>query len=61
MTTPIPVFPDWTKEFSMHVDASSIVLREVLAQLGEGEVDHPIASSSRKLSSIERNYTMTEQ
>ena len=50
VTAPILVFPDWTKDFHVHVDASSIVLGEVLAQPGEGEIDHPLAFASRKLS-----------
>jgi hypothetical protein len=35
---PILVFQDWTKEFHVHVDASSIALGVVLAQLGIGVV-----------------------
>ena len=45
----------------MHVDASSIDLGIVLAQSGEGNIDHPISFTSRKLSSVEKNYTMTER
>ena len=58
---PILVFPDWSKEFHVHVDASSIVLGIVLAQLGEGNIDHPIAFASRKLSTTENNYTTKER
>ena len=50
VTTPILVFPDWNKEFHVHVDASSIALGIVLAQSGEGNIDHPISFASRKLS-----------
>jgi hypothetical protein len=46
----ILVFPDWSKKFHVHVDASSIALGAVLAQPGEGDIDHPIAFVSRKLS-----------
>ena len=59
--TPILVFHDWNKEFHVHVDASSIALGVVLAQLGEGDLDHPIAYASRKLSFAEQNYTTTER
>ena len=61
VTAPILVFPDWNKEFHVHVDASSISLGIVLAQTGEGNIDHPIAFASRKLSTAERNYTTTER
>ena len=43
----------------MHVDASSTALGVVLVKPGEGDLDHPIAHASRKLSFAERNYTMT--
>ena len=43
------------------MDASSIAWGVVLAQLGEGDLDHLIALSSQKLSFVEKNYTMTER
>ena len=58
VTAPILVFPDWKFPFHVHVNASSIALRVVLAQ-PRGVLDHPIAFSSRKLSLVERNYTTT--
>ena len=60
VAAPILVFPDWNKEFHVHVDASSTALGIVLAQSGEGNIDHPIAFTSRKLSIVENNYTTTE-
>jgi hypothetical protein len=61
VTVPILVFPDWSKEFHVHVDASSIALGEVLAQPGEGDIDHMLAFSSRKLSTTTINYTTIER
>ena len=60
-TAPILVFPDWSKEFHVHVDASFIDLGIVLAQSVEGNIDQTIAFASRKLSTAEKNYTMTER
>jgi hypothetical protein len=57
----ILVFPDWSKEFNVHVDASSIVLGEFLSQPSAGDIDHPIAFSSRNIYTSERNYTTTER
>jgi hypothetical protein len=50
VTAFILVFPDWSKEFHVHVDASSITFGEVLAQPGIGDIDHPLAFASRNLS-----------
>jgi hypothetical protein len=61
VTAPILVFPDWNKEFHVHVDASSISLGAVLAQTGEGDINHPLAFARRKLSTFEINYTTTER
>jgi hypothetical protein len=61
VTVPIMVFLYWQKEFHVHVDASSIALDEVLSQPTEGELYHSISFASKKLSTIEKNYTMTER
>jgi hypothetical protein len=58
---PILFFPDWTKEFHVHIDASSIALGVVLAQPGEGEIYHPLDFTSRNLSTTKINYTTTER
>jgi hypothetical protein len=61
VTMPSLGFPDWSKEFHVHVDASSIALGAVLAQPGEGDIDHPLSFASRKISTAEFNYTTTER
>jgi hypothetical protein len=50
VTTPILVFPYWENTFHVHVDASTITLGAIMAQPGAGELDHPIAFASKKLS-----------
>ena len=60
-STPILVFPNRNKEFHVHVDASSTALGVFPTYPGEGDLDHPIAYASRKLSFTERNYAMTKR
>jgi hypothetical protein len=60
VTALILIFPDWNKDFHVHVDASSIELGVIFSQPGDGEIDHPIAFTSRKPSTTEKNYTTIE-
>jgi hypothetical protein len=60
-TTPILIFPNWENEFHVHVDASGIALGAILAQPGDGAMDHHIYFASRKLSQAEHNYTTTKR
>ena len=55
VTTSILVFPDWENTFHVHVDASMITLRAILAQPRVGDLDHPIEFVRRKLSDSEHN------
>jgi hypothetical protein len=52
-TSTILNFPNWCVEFHVHIDASIIALGVILAQLGEGNIDHPIYFFSQKLSQAE--------
>jgi len=61
LTMSILVFPDFHKEFHVHVDASSIALGTILAQPREGDIDHPISFTNRKLYTIKKNYTKMER
>lgn len=45
----------------MHVDASLIVVGIVLAQPGEGKIDHLTTFTSRKLSDIKKKYKTIER
>jgi hypothetical protein len=60
-TSPILVYPNWQVEFHVHIDVSSTSLGAILAQLGEGNLDHPIYFANKKISQVECNYTTTER
>jgi hypothetical protein len=45
----------------VHVDASGVSLGSILAQPGDGAMDHPIYFSSKKFLQVERNYMTTER
>ena len=49
-------YPDWTKPFDIHTDASDYQLGAVIFQQGK-----PIAFFSRKLNNAQKNYTTTEK
>lgn len=57
---PILTYPDYTNLFKIHTDASNIGIGALLSQEHDG-VDMPIAYFSRKLSTPEINYTVTEK
>ena len=61
ITVPIFVFLDWSKEFHVHVNASSIALGSILSHQGARYIEHPIAFTSRNISTSEINYTTTER
>ena len=61
VSTPILVFPDLKKEFHVHINVSPVTLGVVLAQLGEGYINHRISFASRKLSIVEKNYISTDR
>jgi hypothetical protein len=60
VTATILDFTEWSKEFHVHVDASSISLGVVLAQPKEGDIYHPLAFATRNPSIVEIDYTTTE-
>jgi hypothetical protein len=58
---PILRIPDWNKPFLVYCDASREAVGSTLSQLDKNGHDHPIHFASRQLTSIEKNYTVTEQ
>ena len=49
-------YPDWTKPFTIHTDASDSQLGAVISQDNK-----PIAFFTRRLSKAQKNYTTTEK
>ncbi len=58
---PILRTPDWNKPFLVYCDASGKAVGSTLSQLDKNGHDHPIHFANRQLTSIEKNYTVTEQ
>jgi hypothetical protein len=48
-------------EFHVHIYDYVIVLGRIVAQHGEGNLDHPIYFASRNISQDERNFTTIER
>jgi hypothetical protein len=53
--------PDWNEPFLIYCDGFGEVVGNTLSQLDENGPDHPIHFDSRQLTSVEKNYTVTEQ
>ena len=58
-SAPILAYPDFTKEFILHTDASSLGLGAILYQKQDGAM-RVIAYASRTLNKIEENYHATK-
>jgi len=58
-STPMLVFPDYTVQFILTTDASTIGLGAVLSQVQEG-IERPISFASRQLNKAERAYSASE-
>lgn len=58
---PILTYPDWDKEFRVHVDASNFAIGATLAQVGDHGLDHLVYFASRLLSKAEKHYSTTER
>ena len=60
ISAPVLVYPDFTKPFTLHTDASGEGLGAVLEQEQPDGRPHPIAYASRTLNTHERKYGITE-
>jgi len=61
VNAPILKHPNWDIIFHVHINASGITIRVILAKPGSKKVDHLVYYTSRKMSVPEKNYTMTER
>jgi hypothetical protein len=57
----ILISTNWTKEFDVHIEASTTTIRVVLTQRQDNKVDLPIYYVGRFLNQVEKNYTITER
>lgn len=61
ITAPILAYPDFTKPFRVHTDASGFAIGAVLCQEQSDKTIRPIAYAGRSLNDAERNYGITEK
>ena len=60
-TAPVLAYPDYSKEFILSTDASSVGLGAVLSQYDSEGKEHPVAFASRTLNNAEINYSTTKR
>lgn len=61
VSAPVLACPDFSKQFSVHCDASSYGIAGALTQVLDDGHEHPVAFASRSLNRAERNYSATER
>lgn len=60
-TAPVLTHPDFSKPFVIQCDASKTGVGGVLYQLDDNGQERPVAFTSKKFNSAQRNYSVTEQ
>lgn len=60
-SAPVLTNPDFNKKFYLHCDASDVGIGAVLVQYDENCDEKPIGFMSKKLSTAQRNYSVTER
>ena len=58
---PILKFPNWSRKFHVHIDASALAVGAISTQPVDDSTDHPNVYARRKLNKDERNYSTTER
>lgn len=58
---PVLSAPNFTKPFSLQVDASATGAGAVLLQEDEAGIDHPVSYFSKKFSKTQQNYSVIEK
>ena len=60
ISSPILIFPNFSKPFNLHTDASGKAIGSVLAQIQDDGKESAIAYGGRTLTAAEINYNTTE-
>jgi hypothetical protein len=60
-TIPVLKAPDFSKPFTLTVDASDLGAGAILVQSDDNSIEHPVAYFSRKFNSCQRNYSTVEK
>ena len=59
LTSPVLVYPDFSKDFTLETDASKHGLGAILSQYKDQRL-HPVAYASQSVSTAEANYAVTD-
>ena len=54
-------FPNWSRKFHVHVDASNVYVGSVQSQPYDDTMDHPNVYASQKMNKAKINYSTTER